>query len=150
MQDVAFESLLSPEHAVIDYLIAADFAEVINGKSYIIGGGWDRFSPASYPVQMRLGVAVGIRVPYLEANLPHHFVLILRTGDGKELLKIEGDLETGRAPGSRGEDTLVPIAANAQVEVPEPNLMELIAQVGESTKRISIRAVESPGSPSRR
>ena len=148
MQDVAFESLLSAEHAVIDYLMAADFAEVINGKTYIMGGGWDKFTPASYPAQLRLGVAVGIRVPYLEANLPHHFMLLLRNGDGKELLKLEGALETGRAPGSRGEDTLVPIAANTQIELAEPDQLELVAQVGESTKRISIRALGSPTPPS--
>jgi hypothetical protein len=147
MQDVAFNDLLEPSHAVIDYLLVSDYAEVIGGKSYIVGAGWDRFSPATYPAQMKLGIAVGIRVPFTQANVSQHLVIILRTSDGQELLKIEGDLETGRAPGSRGESMLVPLAANAQVMIAGGQLLELVAQVGDSTKRVNIRAFEAPQQP---
>jgi hypothetical protein len=151
MQEEAFEGLLEPPDVAIDYLLAADYAEVIGGKSYIVGAGWDRFSPGAYPASMRLGIAVGLRVPFLQSNVPHHLVLVLRDGDGQELLKIEGDLETGRIPGSRGESMLVPLAANAQVPLEKAQLLELVAQVGESTRRINIRALDGPGTaPARR
>lgn len=141
MQDVAFEALLDTDHAVIDYLLTADFAEVINGKSYIIGGGWDRVSPATYPAPLRLGIAIGIRVPFLESNVPHHMNIVIRDGVGKELVRIEGDLETGRPPGSRGDSILVPLAANTQFVIDGPQVFEVVAQVCESTKRIGIRAM---------
>lgn len=129
----------------IDFLLTADFAEVVQGKVYLMGAGWDKFAPPSYPAVMRIGLAAGIRVPYLESNVPHHLSVTLRSGDGEDLFKIEGDLETGRPPGSRGESVLVPLAVNAQVNVPAPQLMELVAEVdGRSTKRISIRAVGTP------
>ena len=133
------------EGTSIDFLLTADFAEVVQGKVYLMGAGWDKFAPAAYPAVMRIGLAAGIRVPYLESNVPHHLSVTLRSGDGEDLFKIEGDLETGRPPGSRGESVLVPLAVNAQVNVPAPQLMELVAVVdGRSTRRISIRAVGTP------
>ena len=133
------------EGTTVDFLLTADFAEVVQGKVYIMGAGWDKFAPPTYPAVMRIGLAAGIRVPYLESNVPHHLSVTLRSGDGEDLFKIEGDLETGRPAGSRGESVLVPLAVNAQVDVRGPQLMELIAEVdGRSTKRISIRAVGTP------
>lgn len=130
------------EETSIDFLLTADFAEVVQGKVYIMGAGWDKFAPPAYPAVMRIGLAAGIRVPYLESNVPHHLSVILRSGDGEDLFKIEGDLETGRPAGSRGESVLVPLAVNAQVTVSAPQLMELVAEVdGRATRRISIRAV---------
>ena len=69
---------LPDDHTEIDYLLTADFAEVINGKTYIMGGGWDAFTPPQYPAPIRLGIAVGIRVPFLESNVPHHMTVVLR------------------------------------------------------------------------
>lgn len=133
------------EGTAIDFLLTADFAEVVQGKVYIMGAGWDKFAPPTYPAVMRIGLAAGIRVPYLESNVPHHLSVTLRSGDGEDLFKIEGDLETGRPAGSRGESVLVPLAVNAQVDVRGPQLMELVAEVdGRSTRRISIRAVGTP------
>jgi len=133
------------EETAIDFLLTADFAEVVQGKVYIMGAGWDKFAPPAYPAVMRIGLAAGIRVPYLESNVPHHLSVTLRSGDGEDLFRIDGDLETGRPAGSRGESILVPLAVNAQVNVSGPQLMELVAEVdGGATKRMSIRAVGTP------
>jgi hypothetical protein len=126
----------------IDYLLTADYAEVINGKSYIVGGGWDRITPPEFPASIRLGVAVGIRIPYLDTNVPHRVRLVLRSGDGSDLFRLEGDLEAGRPPGSRGDSQLIPLAANAQVTVGAPGLLELLAEVDDRpARRQSIRVV---------
>jgi hypothetical protein len=133
------------EETTIDFLLTADFAEVVQGKVYMMGAGWDKFAPPAYPAVMRIGLAAGIKVPYLESNVPHHLSVTLRSGDGEDLFRIDGDLETGRPPGSRGESILVPLAVNAQVNVSGPQLMELVAEVdGRATKRMSIRAVGTP------
>jgi hypothetical protein len=137
---------LPAERTTVEYLLAADYAEVVNGKVYIMGAGWDRFSPPSFPAAMRLGVAAGIRVPYLESNIPHHLTITLRDGDGRELFRLDGDLETGRPPGSRGDPVSVPLAMNTQVEVPGPQILELVAQVDDGpAKRMTIRAVNARG-----
>lgn len=135
------------ERTSIDHLLTSDYAEVVGGKLFLMGGGWDKFAPPAYPAQMRLGIAVGVRVPYLEANSPHHFSVALTRGDGGELFKVEGDLETGRSPGSRGESTLVPFAANIITNLEGPQLLELVARVDNSIKRLSIRASEAPKAP---
>ena len=141
---------LPVERTSIDVLLTSDYAEVIGGKLLVVGGGWDKFGPPEYPAQMRLGIAAAIRVPFLEANIPHHFSVSLTKGDGGELFTVEGDLETGRSPGSRGESTFVPFAANIITTIEGPQLLELVARVGESTKRVSIRAAEAPTPPTTR
>lgn len=146
-EDESSSITLPEQHAEIDYLITSDFAEVINGKTYIMGAGWDRFTPPQYPALIRLGIAVGIRVPFLESNMPHHVTVILRH-EANEHFRMEGDLETGRLPGSRGESTLVPIAVNAQFQLLEPQILELTADVdGRSLRRITIRAEGRPQAP---
>lgn len=135
------EGALPAERTTIEYLLVADHAEVVNGKLYLMGGGWDRFSPPAYPAVARLAIAAGIRVPFLESNTPHHLTIVIRDGDGHELLRMDGDLETGRPPGSRGEAAAIPLAVNAQLEIAGPQVLELSAQVdGGPARRVTIRA----------
>lgn len=138
---------LPHERTSIDLLLTGDYAEVVAGKLFVMGGGWDKFAPPAYPAQMRVGIATGIRVPYLEANIPHHFSVALTKGDGGELFKVEGDLETGRSPGSRGESTFVPFAANLISTIEGPQVLELVARVDDSVRRLSIRAADAPQPP---
>ena len=85
-------------------------------------------------------------MPYLESNIPHHLTITLGDGDGRELFRLDGDLETGHPPGSRGDAAFVPLAVNAQVEIPGPQLLELVAQVDEGPmRRMTIRAVTARG-----
>lgn len=125
----------------VDYLLLSDYAEVLSNKLYLMGGGWDNFAPPVYPAEMKWGVAVGIRVPFLESNRPHHFVLTMRSGDGQEHFRVEGDLETGRPPGSKGESMLVPLAVNGSTRLAGPGLLEIIASIDDThSRRISVRA----------
>ena len=101
--------------------MVADFAQVLGKRIYIMGGGTTGFTPPSFPATIQVGIAVGIRVPWLEANRPHHILILARDADGREMLRIEGQVETGRAPGARGETTLVPIAGNGQFRVEGPS-----------------------------
>jgi len=136
------------EEVEIDYLLLADYAEVLNNKMYLMGGGWDNFAPPSYPAEMRWGIAVGIRVPYLESNRPIHFVLALRGDGGQEHFRVEGDLETGRPPGSKGESILAPLAINGSIRLNGPDLLEILATIdGKRSRRISVRARPAQGAP---
>lgn len=134
------ELILPEDHTEIDYLLTSDFAEVVNGKTYLMGAGWDSVSPATYPAEIKLGIAVGVRVPFLESNMPHHITIVLRA-ESNDYFRMEGDLETGRRPGARGESALVPIAVNTRIVLTEPQTLELTAEVdGRSIRRITIRA----------
>ena len=127
------DPFLAPERTTVDLLVAADFAEVVNGKLYVMGAAWETFRPPVYPAVMRLAIALAVRVPYLDAGVPHRITLTLMDADGAELVRVDGNLETARPPDSRGDPILVPLAVNAQVEIAGPRSLEHRGPVGAET-----------------
>lgn len=135
------EATLS-RHAEVDYLLVADRAEVVSGKLYLMGGSWDRLRPARFPHGMVLGIAVGIRIPYVQTDDAHK-VSISVEHEEKRLVSFEANLTTGRPPGMRGMDMLVPMAFNVPISVPGPGQMVVRADVdGRHERRHEIRAME--------
>jgi len=99
-------------------LLLSDWAEVLNGKLYIMGGGWSRVI-AGFP--LTIGVAIMIRVPWTGANQQHRLKFVVTTADGQPLMgptpegekpvMAEGAFEVGRPPGlSPGSDIDAPMA----------------------------------------
>jgi hypothetical protein len=80
----------------IQYALIADSAEIVNGKLYLMGGGWDHFSARELPVQLRLAVAVGIRIEWDETNIAHPLDIFIEDDDGKELARVNGSMQVGR------------------------------------------------------
>ena len=86
-------------------MLLCDYAEALNGKLYIMGGGWDRLVKMG-PVAC--SVAVMLSVPWNDANIKHRLSLTLLTEDGQvasdaagnEVI-IDGEFETGRPAGIR-------------------------------------------------
>jgi hypothetical protein len=84
-------------------MLLCDYAEEVNGKLYIMGGGWSRVSMRSPTASM--AVAVRIEVPWDQANIGHQLVAALVTEDGQPVLQddspiqLEGQFEVGRPPG---------------------------------------------------
>jgi len=59
-----------------DYALLADHAEVINGKLYLMGGGWDVRHAPQAPARAQFAVALGASSAYFRsihplANIPH-------------------------------------------------------------------------------
>lgn len=106
----------------VDYLILADGAQVNGGKLYVMGGGWDRLQFPKYPANVFVGVALGVRVPWTETNRKHRFrVRALSSDAERELLKLEGEFEVGRAPGTpAGMSQLFQVAVQGPLQVPSP------------------------------
>jgi hypothetical protein len=132
----------------IDYLLVADRAEVVNGKLYLMGGSWDRISPASFPHRMLLGIALGVRIPFAHTD-DQHTVAIELQHEGNRLVGFEARLTTGRPPGMAGMDMLVPMAFNVPVAIPATGQMTLRASVdGRPARRHEIRDVQRQPRPS--
>lgn len=96
-------------------LLLADSAEAVNGKLYILGGGWS-ITNATIPT---MSIAIKIEVPWNEANTPHKLDLVLVTEDGQpvkmngQICQIQGEFEVGRPPGLRqGTPLDVALAVN--------------------------------------
>jgi len=98
-------------------LMLADSAQAVNGKLYILGGGWSIRKAAPTPS----AIALKIEVPWTETNRKHTLKLelvdsdfqpvLVQTPAGNSPLVIEGEFEVGRPPGLiPGSPLDVPIA----------------------------------------
>jgi hypothetical protein len=87
-------------------ILLCDAAEAVNGKLYILGGGWSVTGPAPAPSAL----AIKIDVPWTEANRKIPLVVQLVTADGlpmtvrdplqnEQAVKLELEIEVGRPPG---------------------------------------------------
>ncbi len=84
----------------LDWLILADAAQIVGGKLYLLGGGWDSVLVNTLPAAQMIAIAVGIEVAWTETNEPHKVELYIDDQDGKQLVKVEGGFEMGRPPGT--------------------------------------------------
>lgn len=86
-------------------LLLCDFAEVINGKLYIMGAGISHVM-ADQPVSLAL--AVMLSIPWQQTNRAQRLHVSLVDEDGKPLpgtedepFAIDGEIEIGRPPGAK-------------------------------------------------
>lgn len=100
-------------------MMLADFAQAVNGKLYIMGGGWSLTGPMPNPS----AIAIKIEVPWDEANRKHNLKLELMDSDDRPVLvpaparntplTISCDFEVVRPAGIvQGTPIDVPIAFN--------------------------------------
>lgn len=82
-------------------MLLAAAAQVVNGKLYILGGGWSIIGPEPSPSAL----AIKIEVPWTETNRPHDFQLDLLTEDHQPVIienkpvQLKGQFEVGRPVG---------------------------------------------------
>ena len=94
-------------------MLLADSAQAVEGKLYILGGGWSVTSPG-----IPSAIALHFQVPWDQTDDPHHFRLELLTSDGDPVvddagnhISVDGDFQTGRPAGTpRGASIDVPMA----------------------------------------
>lgn len=93
-------------------VLLCDFAEAVNGKLYIMGGGWTDYR-GSAPINC--SVAIKLAVPWTQTNQRHTLSLDLVMEDGEpvnnpengEPIRVEGEFEVGRPPGAVPGSALV-------------------------------------------
>jgi hypothetical protein len=86
-------------------ILLADAAQAVDGKLYILGGGWSITGPTPTP----MAIAIKIDVPWTEANVPHKLRLALFNEDGQPVMlptptgeqpaEVHSSFEVGRPPG---------------------------------------------------
>ena len=90
-------------------MLLCDYAEAINGKLYVMGGGWSVCTSGP----RNLFAAIKILVPWDSTNEKHKFVLMLQDEDGNTIqlgepareVRHEGVFEVGRPPNiKKGSD----------------------------------------------
>ncbi len=88
-------------------ILLADAAEAVNGKLYVLGGGWSIIGPEPAP----MAIALKIEVPWDRGNDVHSLQLRLVDADGEPVLAegpegeqpivVDAEFETGRPAGLR-------------------------------------------------
>ena len=83
-------------------MLLADAAQEVNGKLYVLGGGWSVTGPDLPP----MSIAIKLDVPWSAAGAPHQFTLELVDEDGRAVpagdsggVRVEGTFEVGRPVG---------------------------------------------------
>lgn len=104
----------------IEYALLADHADIAGGKLYLMGGGWDTYHAPQAPVQMRIAVALGVRVGWDETNQPVPVRVFIENDDGTEIVRVDGTLNVGRPPHlPPGTAQLAQMAVNLPTNLPE-------------------------------
>ena len=87
----------------VDFALLADAVQVVQGKLFVLGGGWDtlfvRSFPARYPT---LGVGLRVRVPWSWTDQPLVIGVDLQDEDGQRVLPgapLAQGVKVARPPG---------------------------------------------------
>jgi hypothetical protein len=136
----------------VEFLILADAVQAVNGKLYMLGGGWSVLHAATIPTTRPLGIALGLRVPWQETNQLHRLEIKMLDADGAPVIPpMQAQLEMGRPPGLRGADQTAVIAVNAAVQFSKTgSYVVQVAIEGQVAKAVAFDVVPvQPGPPSR-
>ncbi|MHB8512812.1 MAG: DUF6941 family protein [Actinomycetota bacterium] len=114
----------------LDFAMLADAAEAEPGrKLYVLGGGIDQIAGPQFPlVHPHMALVMRWLLTGAEMNMRHHLEVRLVDADGKELAKIEGDIETAGMPppGQSASVNMVINMANTRFERPGDYAFDLL------------------------
>lgn len=122
----------------IEHAVLADYAEIVGGKLYLMGGGWDVNNVAAIPANLRIAVALGVRIEWEETDRAIPVLVAVEDDDGKEYLRMEGSLQATRASGvPEGSTQLSQLAANLPLSAPHAGgyIVRVSAGSGEAAIR---------------
>jgi len=84
----------------LGFILLSDYSEDVNGKLYLVGGGWNVVRLPELPHELAFHISFGIDVAWHETNDPHELSITVQDPDGIELGEgFTANFETGRPPG---------------------------------------------------
>jgi hypothetical protein len=118
-------------------LLICDSAEALNGKLYIMGGGWNMLYAPQTPIRIALGVLIA--VPWDETNQRREMRIELVTSDGEQVqvngqeVAANAEFDIGRPPGVKPGSTLnAPFAINFDGLMLDEGGYEFVVRIGET------------------
>lgn len=138
----------------------ADSADMVQGKIYALGIGWNNVYVAVFPaVHPRVSVAMTIHVPYTATNQMHSISLHLESADGErlplgetppdqpesapgQLFDLGGQFNVGRPPLlPAGDEQIVALTITInQLRLEKPDMLTWVISIdGTPEKRLPMR-----------
>jgi hypothetical protein len=107
----------TPSGFTVDAFIC-DSATAVNGKLYLLGGGWNVLTCPTLPfTQPRIGVAIIVAVPYTATNMNNLLELRLETEDGDRV-------PVGPASADAEGGTTTPMGVRANFNLGRPAALQ--------------------------
>ncbi len=134
----------------VDWAILADAAQVVGGKLYLLGGGWDVLTAnTALPLQQQCGIALGFGIPWTEANQRQRVELEIQHEDGQSLMRANLEIEVGRPSGlPPGSTQRAQSAVNLAIKLHALGTYVLIVRLdSEERKRVPFRVIAGPRFP---
>jgi hypothetical protein len=138
------------ERPELEFLLLADHAEAMNGKLYLMGGGWDRRAIADLRQTQTFAVALGVLIPWNDTNRPIPLAMTLRDVDGVDVVQpLQTQIVLGRpATATPGQKLRYMLAINYQLVFAHPGQYVVEARAGTGpAKRVSFFVDALPAPP---
>jgi hypothetical protein len=102
----------------VGFLLLADHSEAVNGKLYMVGGGWNVLRLPELPHEWGFHITLGLDVGWDETNTSHELTVNLHDPDGIELGEgLTAEFEAGRPPGMpAGQEQRLVMSVGAAAE----------------------------------
>ena len=133
---------LELEEIEIDFVILSDYAQAVDGKLNLIGGGWNLHHAREYPSNLLLGLGIGVLVPWSETNREHELHFEIRKSEGAMVMKGQGKYNVGRDVATPvGMTQRVTLGISAPLQLQEEGTYEIIVTTTGKEKRVTFEAL---------
>jgi hypothetical protein len=101
----------------VGFLLLADHSEAVNGKLYMVGGGWNALRLPELPAEWGFHITLGVDVGWDETNTSHELTVSVHDPDGAEIGDgLTAEFEAGRPPGlPAGQEQRLVMSIGTQV-----------------------------------
>jgi hypothetical protein len=132
----------------LEFLLLADAVENVNGKLYIMGGGWTQFKTANFPALSRLGIAVSFIMDWEEIDKIHIAKVDISDEQKHFEMAFEARVTAGKPEGAiPGSAQRVFLTLNLNLPVPQPGKYRITASLADEQKReVEFEALHVPAS----
>ena len=116
----------------VEYVMVADAAQVVGGKLYVLGGGWNQYRSTAFPVPMTMSIVTSILVDSPETGNPIAVSLTVADEAGIPIVpEIQAQVQVGRVEGSRPPyRVMLPI--NTTIQIPREGRYTAQVRAGDS------------------
>ena len=138
------------EQVEVDFLLLADKSEILNGKLYMMGGGWDRRYISDLSAPVAITMVLGVLVPWNLTNEKHSILIGLEDEDGNSLPpSVSAEITVGRPPeATRGQTFRAMASLSGQWTLPHLGTYSIVVLLeGEEIKRTLFYAVPAAPKP---